>query len=654
MTNKKNTEQHKNSKNTKHSSIKFKKKQIQYPEENPVDELMSLYEDEIAPEEKEQEQFSLKEIIEQKRRSHRTKMIFLFLFILVLLAAASLAGFFYFNEYKPSANENLRLEIEGPETITTNETFEYKIAYDNIGEVDLNNCKLTVQYPHGFILESSAPESGNHRWELGNLYTYDKGEIVIKGKIIDDTDIEQKLVVNFNFQPSNFHSDFTKSAHFSTVLEKPEMEIISSQLANVSLGQKFEIKAKIDNKSEIAFENIRISFVFPESFEIENQSPETDEENTWVFEDLLERNQSPEILVSGAFKNDLTFSNQESREQNFAITVSIPDADEQYHVIEEKEFTIKIIDQAIATYLIINGSSENKNIELENNLTFSLILKNNGDQTFENISTRAVIDCDPLDILDWEQISEEVQSRLENTDIGKTLTWTGSQIDKLKKFGPGDEEIITFSVPLKSYNDLADESSYSLGQTEITALAQVILSSEADSAVPTIESSPIKLKINSDLYLDSKALYHYEDGNPIGEGPWPPKAGEKTKLNVFWELNNHLHDLEKITVSAKLPENINWAGSKNTSVGEIEYNAIENEVVWTINWLPQSVNTAKSNFAINIEPDQSQIGEIVELLGITTVSAKDKFTDDIIIKTAKNINSTLENDDFVTSAGKVE
>jgi len=654
------------SKNKKTKTPHFKRKKIKYEEKDPIEELMDLYEEENIDGEqmtgeisekkdsKEDNDKTLKNLIEIDRTKRRKKFYLISLVVLVILAGSALAGFLFFANQKTFEQQTLNLEIAGPEKAKIGEEFEYLITYQNLGEIELQNSRLIVQYPHGLIVTKTEPELTNHKWVLGNLESGDKGEIIITGSIIDEIDRDQKLTATITFEPSNFHSEFSKETNFSIVLEKPEIEIINTSPSNVTPGQKLSLKTKLKNKGEVAFQNAKLEYIYPENFDLTSANPGAFEDNNkWILSEIPETSNSQEILLNGNFPSDMAFKNDEDRKQSFAVNFYLPGKDGQYHLINQEEFEIKIIDQAVNTYLIINGSTENKNIELSQTLTFSLIAKNNADQTYENVEIKTVINSQPSEILDWNEIEDDYYGKIEKTEAGKEITWTKDQISELQSFEAGNEVVINIVIPVKDFAAIDSNNLETVGQTKINAYSQINLFPSLETDVKPIKSSVIDLTLSSNANIGIKALYYYDDGTPIGIGPMPFEAEKQTQLKVFWDISNNLHELEDIKVTTTLPEYVNWPDEKNVSAGEIEFDSNSQKVTWEINRLPESVNEAHANFAIQVTPKIEHIGELIKLTGNTTFSAKDTAIDSLIIRTKNIITSALEMDDYAETDGKV-
>ena len=653
----------KSKKNTSSKSgsktIKFKRRKIEMPDEDPIKDLMELYEESDGQESGEdilhhEEKANLKTLIQDTRKKKKKRFIILLSVLLFVFALAAAAGFIFFSAKQTFEDQTLMIEIEAPDEVQIGEEFEYLIKYQNLGNVDLTKPRLMLQYPHGYLLEKATPEATNHQWHLEILSPGDKGEVKITGRIIDEVDREQKLSAKITFEPSNFHSQFSKETSYNVILREPEIQIVNSFPSNITLGQKMAIETKLKNNSEIKFENLKIQYQYPENFELKNSNPEPfDENNTWFINELPELTESNDLKLEGMFDSGLTFSNEEARQQEFTVQILIAGKDEQYYTVKEEKFSAKIIEQAINTYLIVNGSTESKNTELGKTLAFSVIAKNNGDQTYENVTLKTVINCQPIDVLDWSRINDEYYGKINKTDDGKEISWNKNQISALSKLEPNSEVTINFTIPVKNISDFTDTDSSTVGQVKIISQSNLVLDSGVENSKP-ITSSPVTLALNSNINVGVKALYYFDDGTPIGSGPLPMEAGQITKLRVFWDISNDIHEVKDLTIATTLPDHVFWTDESNVSSGKITYDQYTRKITWNINQLPESVEEEHASFTIEVQPTAEHVNQIIKILGNTTLAGKDSYTEDLIIRTKNIVTSALEHDQYAETNGTIQ
>lgn len=640
----------------------FRRHKIKNKEENPVEELMEIY-DTVDRDEagtaidsngkQINEEESLKELIKAERIKRRRFFIFTAA-LTTLLTAAAFSGWWFFSRASNFEEQSLNLEISGPETAKIGQTITFDISYKNLGQVELINSRLFVQYPRGFILEKSEPQNSNHKWTLAPLKPGDQGKVLISGHIIDRPDREQKLVATLIFEPSNFNSEFSKSANFNVQLISPDIDIVSTMPATTTRGQKLVIKTKLKNNEDFPLADLKLQLIPALNYNITKSEPSA-ENNEWAVVGVEKSGQSAEIKIEGAFPEKMLFSTDEEREQKFTWQLFSADKDGQYQLIKESDETIKIIEQALNAYLIINGSSENKNIVLGDALAFSVVVKNIGDTDYDDIKIKTIISSQPADILNWPKISDKYLGEISKTEKGKEIVWTKKQLSSLGKLGAKKEIVIDFSIPVKQLAALPDINLNALAETQIEAHSEIEFSGGKEDINPApVKSGAITLSLSSNADIGAKALYFFDDGTPIGSGPLPFKFGQTTKLRVFWDLSNDIHNLENISVTASLPMYVNWIDEKTASLGEISFESATKQITWKIDKLPENIKEAHANFSIAVTPPQNEIGKIIKLLGNTTLIAKDAAINSSIVKTKNILTSALEQDKFAATDGIVK
>ncbi|MBI5077011.1 hypothetical protein HZB94_01340 [Candidatus Falkowbacteria bacterium] len=649
--------------NKRRFSLRFRRHKIKAPAENPIQELITLYEEtesenqnqEISADgakKKEDENSSLKILIEKSRTRHRQYLLALALGLSILLLAAAAAGFLYFQGERPFQSEKLLLEIQAPEKISVNEPFDYQISYKNQGALKLSNARLSLQYPKGLIIEKAEPTLQNHSFSIGELAAGQEGILKITGRIIDAPGDAQTLTAKLIFKPENFNSEFSKETTYSVLLEAPRLNLAFHFSANVVLGQKVNIKTKLKNEESEILKNIKILFTYPKNFQFAFAQPAAAEDNRgWLINQLAGGEENKEINIEGVFPAATSFAKDSEREQNFLVQLLASDAAGQYIIIKEEKFSIKINDQPLNTFLIINGATENRNINLGDQLTFSLVIKNNGQTVFENLKAKTVLQISGADIFNWNKIDDKHFGKIKKTETGKEIFWDETQIAELKKLNAGRDVSIDFSLPLKTYSELTNLPD--LNQTIIEARSELDISTSTES-VPAIKSSPVILTLSSSANLGVKALYYFDDGTPIGSGPLPFQAEQPTKLKIFWDLSNDIHEIKDISVSASLPNYVSWMEEKKAGAGDIFFDEITRKVTWKINRLPESIKEAHANFSLVVYPKNEDVGKLLELTGTATLIAKDALTDAIITRTKNILTTALEQDKFAPGDGTVK
>jgi hypothetical protein len=176
-----------------------------------------------------------------------------------------------------------------------------------------------------------------------------------------------------------------------------------------------------------------------------------------------------------------------------------------------------------------------------------------------------------------------------------------------------------------------------------------------DSAVArTISSTPITVKINSDVEFLTEARYFDRDGAPLGSGALPPRVGETTTYRIFWTITNSLHDLKNLSTTMTLPANISWTNNLETDNGSLSFNETTRQVTWSAESMNINVPYISAWFDVVVVPDENDLGQFINLTNPAALEAIDVVTNDLVHDAADSLTTALPNDAFAGGRGVVE
>ena len=309
---------------------------------------------------------------------------------------------------------------------------------------------------------------------------------------------------------------------------------------------------------------------------------------------------------------------------------------------------LKLISSPLLISQVVNGK-QSLNVNAGDMLEFQVKYKNSG-----SIGLRDVIVTETIDssVLDYSSL------KLDNGSFDidtKTITWKASDITQLKNLGVGQEGSIYFSIRVKNILPVGEKADKNF---VIKSVAKI------DSPdVPTpismnkiISSNEINMKVNTRLAVDIKG--YYADQNIPNSGPVPPKVGQETTYTIHWKAFNISNDASGVTVSAVLPTNSQMTGEIFPKDAKIEYNPRTNSIVWTIGDMESGEGILSDPpevaFQVKIKPSPNQINQEVKLLGETTISGQDLFTNENIKNTFEGKTTDLREDSTIIGKRTVE
>jgi hypothetical protein len=300
----------------------------------------------------------------------------------------------------------------------------------------------------------------------------------------------------------------------------------------------------------------------------------------------------------------------------------------------------------LLTDIKINGQ-EKLIVNPGEDLEYTLSYRNDSNESIFDVAMRVNLEGA---ILDFEQLDLGVGARR-----NWAVIWTKDQVPEFRelpagangdlKFKIGASEIaepakvLKFGSVLKSWVDLSYKLKSGFGEA-------------VSSGGEVLEN-----QINSDLAVQVLARYFSPEGDQLGRGPLPPEVGVETKYWVFWSVENNLNDVSDVSVTAHLPQGVEWTENVSVALGNLSYNPSRRAILWEIGdldrftgeeWPRQGVA-----FEISLEPTSGQVGQPAVLLDQIKIFGSDKFTEQFLEKISPVLTTDLIYDKLAQDKGRV-
>lgn len=161
---------------------------------------------------------------------------------------------------------DVALEIDGPNSVNTQQLVSYTIKYANNSTVDISNAKIQVAYPAGFSFASSQPAAdlSNNVWNISLLPAGQNGTINVQGTFGSANPGESKtLTAQFQIlgQDGNFFTQST--ADFATSIASSPLAV-SQTLTNGNAnniadpGDQLTFDIKYSNNGQTALTGVNV------------------------------------------------------------------------------------------------------------------------------------------------------------------------------------------------------------------------------------------------------------------------------------------------------------------------------------------------------------------------------------------------------------
>lgn len=559
------------------------------------------------------------------------------------LAAVAWAGFFFFSPTNDKfTGEDVTVSIDGPGEVKSGEETTYVVKYENGEGVALGTSALEVRLPKAFVVTSTEPATENNDWHIGSIGPGKSGEVHITGVFLAGTGSELDVQAILTYRPADFNSEFQRVATRTLLVGDSVMTTSVSGPDKVLPGDEVAIEFTYENTSPNDFSDLVLRAEYPEGFIPTSSDPESEDGDfhEWRI-DKVPAGEKGTVTVHGNFASDA------QGELVFGSTLGFLDDAETFQKQAENTFTTEVLQGELVTTLIMNGKTSDQPVRFGDTLRYAVTFRNTGESSLGNITLSVQIDSEPeTGLILWNQLEDE------NGGVrdGNTITWTSKQLRQLERLDANDEGVIEFLVPVSAEVPEGAEGDIQI-KSHVTAKIESI---DGDVVERETQSQPMVAHLLSDTALAGAARYFAEDSSPLGKGPLPPKVGQATTYRIVWHLTNALHDLSDLRLSTKLPQNVRYTGNSSVDAGDLSFDAGEDKMIWTLNWLPTDVSDLNVAFDVEITPTEEQSGKIPTLVDASIFEATDNVAQSTMLLSLPPMSTAAEEDPLAAGLGRVE
>lgn len=564
---------------------------------------------------------------------------------LAVVAAVSWAGIFFFSRTAGFTGEGVEVRIESAERLPAGDESEIVVRWKNEESVPLARAVLRLKAPKGFEITGSQPplpDSGE--WAVGSVPPGGEGEVRLKGVARREPDAALTFEARLDYKPADFNSDFEKVASHTVVVGPSPLTLKASGPEQMTPGDEAAFVFEYGNASQRAFEGVRFSVDPLEGFIPSTSDPASDPDVAlrWTLP-RVEPGAKGLITVRGTFSAT-------SRGPK-TLTGRIGQVEEDVLVAYASAgAATEVLKSDLALSLIVNGSAAPTAASFGDTLFYTLNYENAGDVPLREVTLSADLAADPAsDLVDWVSLKDE----LEGKRVGSTLIWTKSQVEGLAQLAPGDKGSLNFSVQL-ARRPPALQGSATSTRFAVRSQASARIGRAGSSGAREVSTAPVDVRLRSDAAFKAFGRYFTEDGAPLGSGPLPPKAGEKTVYRINWVVQNTLHELTNLSATTLLPQGVRWTGvERPVDAGELSFDETGRKVTWRLNRMPTSVQAISVTFDVEYAPAFEDVGKIADLTGDNRFEAFDKEVETVILKTEPPVGTDLLGDEHAAGKGVV-
>ena len=559
--------------------------------------------------------------------------VFLGALVIMLLAGGSIFVFLYLG----TKGEEARLTIEGREEIQAGEEITIPIVFKNLSRAALEEVELSITLPRDSLLvengiERPAPPLLGRK--ISNLGPGEEAMEEIAVRFLGQEGDEKKVEATLQYRPQDLRARFSVRGSKLFKISRVPLAIFWEVPPLLSRGQEVEIKMRYNSSASASFNNMFLKLDYPLGFNFVSAVPQPDIGDTIWQLGTLASGQEGLIFLRGVI------TGEEDEMKTFKAELGFFDPlTKEWRTYSESSQDTKIA----VTPLAVQGFLENSRGKIINpgeRLRFSLRFKNNTEFPLKNISLRAGLEGD---ILDLSSLTAERGGVFDFNS--RAVVWDSAGWPELAAIAAGAGGEVSFSVATRDRPLVRGPQDKNLKVILLSAIETAGVPSELAQTELRSEER-LEFKVNSKITFSARALYR---SSPIlNSGPLPPKVGIKTAYVILWEIRNFTNDLQNAEIKTKLPANVKWENSFWPGSARVVFDEATSEV----RWLPGLVKAGTgvtspaltAAFQVSLTPSEADLGQSPGLINESGFSAADTFTNQNLQGRADALSTRLMDD----------
>ncbi len=522
------------------------------------------------------------------------KIIFIVIVLSIIVGAA---GYWYWQK-NPYSRDILKLEILGPENISTAQEITYTVKYKNNGDFRLEDPRLIFEYPEYTLLADGVQrriEIGPE--ELGDIYPGEEKTFQFKGRLLGKEGDVKTAKAWVSYYPKNLQAKYESETSLATVINSVPLTFDFDLSSKVESGRDFKFSLNYFSSLDYPLTDLNIKIEYPDGFEFIKSSPSALDRNEWEIS-LLNRSEGGRIEIWGRLLGEL------KDQKMFKAILGLWQNDE-FITLKEISRGVEITKPQLSIFQQINGET-NYIAKPGEVLHYEIFFRNISDNPFQDLFLISSLEGDGFN---YDTI-KVVGGQFKQGD--KSIIWDWRTVSKLKFLSRGEEGKVEFWVDLKDSWDSG------------AVLKNSVLVSEIKEEFIT--------KVSSNLKITQRADYNDEVFGNSGSNP--PVVGLPTTYTVVWQVNNSLNNVDNVRVKATLPVSVNLTGKifPQSESSKFAFDSASREIVWIVGNINQG---ASSNiaFQVSLTPNSSQQGSTATIIGEVRVTGEDQYTEELINNT---------------------
>jgi hypothetical protein len=584
---------------------------------------------------------------------------FFLISIVFFILAVALAIFMFFGGFNTISSNNVDIKIVGPSSVSSGEELDLSLSVVNGNRVDLQNVKLTISYPANTknTTAANAPLSLD-QFALDSIPAGQAKNQSVRAILFGQKDSIQTITLRLEYTVVGSNAVFSKQKDYTVSISSSPLLLNVTYPQEVNSGQDVTLSVNLTSNSGTAISGTLVKVLYPYGFTYESSNIKPARNLT--LSDSLSTTTDATIATStnsavgamwslGDLKNGdnktLTITGilvgQDMEDRSFDVSVGVPAIPGQLNFINPlaEQLATVGIRKSFFNLSIVNGSNGGQNFgDLSQPISLSL--------QFQNTLPDKVVDNHISlqfsgNVFDPSKVSAGNGGFYSSVD--NSILWNKNTTNLLSTISPGDSGSVSFSL-----TPVANQSQ-PIKNPHIDISATMSGSRTGLQAVDVSSTQNLTFKFVSILGLSARS---YRVVGPFDNtGPVPPKANTESTYTITWTLTNTANDLSGATVSATLPVGIVWKSQTSPASEHISYNTDSRVIIWSVGDISAGTGFTYSpravSFQVGLTPSLTQVGQPVDLLPSSQVSATDTYVNSTVSASAGDVTTRYFDPGFV-------
>ncbi|MAG12779.1 hypothetical protein CL630_03135 [bacterium] len=573
---------------------------------------------------------------------------FFIISILFFVLAMIVASFVLLRDSNVISTKNVDILVSGPVAAPAGEEVQLQIVIENNNSVPLEFVDFLVEYPQGTrSVGKLKTELSNFRKSLDRIEAGEVIEEPLRLVLFGQEGDEKKFNITLEYRVEDSNAIFVKEKEHEIHISSSATSLTVETLSEAVAGQEFEIKATVISNTDIITRDLAVEIDYPFGFSFLGAEPQAvSGDNKWLIGDLAPRARRV-IVVRGILEG------QDGEEKVFRVSSGAKSKEKENELgvtYNTSISTISIARPFLSTLLFVNGETRKEPAVGSGSLVDVEVVWTN------NLPTK-IVDARIEAKLSGDVINElSVKPRNGFFDSAdNTILWDKNSLPDLADIESGAQGRTSFRFALQPlFTTSGSLFKNPTVDIVVTTSGKRLSESGVDERVEnSIERT---IKIASDVVFTSRMVYFV--GPFINTGPVPPEVERETTYTVVFTAVNSSNHVSRSMVKAVLPPYVKWVGVFTPMSENISYNESSREVVWNIDRLEagsgMTLPPREVAFQVKLMPSLSHLNQTPTVIGESTFSGVDEFTETVARLSSKALDTSLSTDpNFIFSQGKV-